>query len=75
MSALLRFSRFVIAVIRQGERILAKAMDETILEHLKYVEGVECILGKFYYLSQPRDLVQAIAAWLEQATEGKPHPE
>ena len=39
---------------------MAKELKETIIEHLNYVDGVDNILGKFYYLSDPDQLRQAV---------------
>jgi hypothetical protein len=57
------------AVQEQG--ILAKDLGETILAYLRYVDGVEGILGKFYYLSDPDDLRQGIEHWLIHTPEGR----
>jgi hypothetical protein len=51
--------------------ILADTLNEAILEHLKYVDGVEGVLGKFYYLSDPEELQQGIGRWLLQTPEGR----
>lgn len=53
------------------ETTLAKDLDETILDHLKYVDGLDDILGKFYYLSDPDELKQGIEHWLVHTSEGR----
>ena len=50
---------------------MAKELKETIIEHLNYVDGVDNILGKFYYLSDPDQLRQAVEHWLIQSPEGR----
>ena len=50
---------------------MANTLGDTILQHLKYVEGVEDILGQFYYLSDPDKLQQAIESWLLHTPEGR----
>ena len=50
---------------------MAKDLDETILDHLKYVDGLDDILGKFYYLSDPDELKQGIEHWLVHTSEGR----
>lgn len=50
---------------------MANTLGEAILEHLKYIDGVEGVLGKFYYLSDPDDLQQGIERWLLQTPEGR----
>ncbi|MBT7307909.1 MAG: hypothetical protein HN842_06805 [Gammaproteobacteria bacterium] len=53
------------------ETTLAKDLDETIHDHLKYVDGLDDILGKFYYLSDPGELKQGIEHWLVHTSEGR----
>ena len=50
---------------------MANTLGEAILQHLKYVEGVEGVLGQFYYLSDPDALQQGIERWLLQTPEGR----
>ena len=50
---------------------MSKNLNETILEHLKYVDGLDDILGKFYYLSDPEELKQGIEHWLVHTSEGR----
>ena len=50
---------------------MANTLGDTILQNLKYVEGVEGILGQFYYLSDPDKLQQAIESWLLHTPEGR----
>ena len=50
---------------------MANTLDDTILQNLKYVEGVEVIIGQFYYLSDPDKLQQAIESWLLHTPEGR----
>ena len=50
---------------------MANTLDDTILQNLKYVEGVEGIIGQFYYLSDPDKLQQAIESWLLHTPEGR----
>lgn len=49
---------------------MAKTLGETIVESLNYVDGIDDILGKFYYLSDPDKLRQGIEQWLIQTPEG-----
>ena len=49
---------------------MPKTLAETIAENLNYVDGIDDILGKFYYLSEPDKLRQAIERWLVQTPEG-----
>ena len=53
------------------ERVLARDLNEAITEHLKYVDGLDDILGKFYYLSDPGKLEQGIEHWLVHTSEGR----
>mgnify|MGYP001227452113 CR=1 FL=1 len=50
---------------------MANTLGDTILQNLKYIEGVEGILGQFYYLSDPEKLQQAIESWLLHTPEGR----
>ncbi|MBI2502088.1 MAG: hypothetical protein HYW07_02510 [Candidatus Latescibacteria bacterium] len=50
---------------------MAKTLSETIAENLKYVSGVDGILGKFYYVSDPDELRQAIENWLVNTPDGR----
>lgn len=50
---------------------MAKNLKEVLLGHLKYVDGVDNILGKFYYLSDPEEMGQGIAHWLVHTPEGR----
>jgi len=50
---------------------LAENLKEAILEHLKYVDGVDGILGKFYYLSDPEEMRQGIEHWLIHTSQGR----
>ncbi|MSR84191.1 MAG: hypothetical protein EXS58_14915 [Candidatus Latescibacteria bacterium] len=50
---------------------MAKTLNETIVENLKYVSGVDGILGKFYYVSDPDELRQAIENWLVNTPDGR----
>ncbi|MEC8645801.1 MAG: hypothetical protein VXY00_02390 [Candidatus Latescibacterota bacterium] len=50
---------------------MANTLGDTILQHLKYVDGVEGILGQFYYLSDPDQLQQGIERWLLHTPEGR----
>lgn len=50
---------------------MAKNLHETIVDHLKYVNGLDDILGKFYYLSDPEELEQGIEHWLVHTSEGR----
>jgi hypothetical protein len=50
---------------------VANTLGDTILQNLKYIEGVEGILGQFYYLSDPEKLQQAIESWLLHTPEGR----
>lgn len=50
---------------------MANTLGDTILQNLKYIEGVEGILGQFYYLSDPDKLQQAIESWLLHTPEGR----
>ena len=50
---------------------MAKNLIEAIAEKLKYVDGVDDILGKFYYLRDPEELVQTIEQWLLHTSEGR----
>ena len=50
---------------------MANTLGDTILQNLKYVEGVEDIIGQFYYLSDPNKLQQAIENWLLHTPEGR----
>jgi hypothetical protein len=50
---------------------LAKTLSETIAENLKFVSGVDGILGRFYYVSDPEELRQAIENWLVNTPEGR----
>ena len=50
---------------------MAETLGDTILQNLKYIEGVEGILGQFYYLSDPDKLQQAIESWLLHTPEGR----
>jgi hypothetical protein len=49
---------------------LSNNLAETIADNLNYVDGIDDILGKFYYLSDPDKLRQAIELWLVQTPEG-----
>ena len=50
---------------------MANTLGDTILQNLKYVEGVEDIIRQFYYLSDPDKLQQAIESWLLHTPEGR----
>ena len=50
---------------------MAKDLNETILEYLRYIDGVDDILGRFYYLSDPEKLKQGIEHWLVHTSEGR----
>ena len=50
---------------------MGKTLGETIAENLKYVNGVDGILGKFYYVSDPQELRQAIETWLVGTPDGR----
>ena len=50
---------------------MAKNLNEAIADHLKYVDGLDDILGKFYYLSDPGELEQGIEHWLVHTSEGR----
>ncbi len=50
---------------------MARTLRETIVEKLKYVDGVDDILGKFYYISEPEELSQSIEYWLLRTPEGR----
>jgi len=50
---------------------LAKTLSETIAENLKFVSGVDGILGRFYYISDPEELQQAVESWLMNTPEGR----
>jgi hypothetical protein len=50
---------------------LANELRDAITENLNYVDGVDNILGKFYYLSDPDQLRQAVEHWLTQTPEGR----
>ena len=50
---------------------MAKNFNEAIADHLKYVDGLDDILGKFYYLSDPGELEQGIENWLVHTSEGR----
>ena len=50
---------------------MAKTLREAIAENLKYVEGLDDILGRFYYLRDPEELVRAVETWLLQSPEGR----
>ena len=50
---------------------MANTLGDTILQNLKYVEGVEDIIRQFYYLSDPDKLQQAIENWLLHTPEGR----
>ena len=50
---------------------MANTLGDPILQNLKYIEGVEGILGQFYYLSDPEKLQQAIESWLLHTPEGR----
>jgi hypothetical protein len=50
---------------------LAETLSKTIVEKLRYVDGVDDILGKFYYISQPEELGQFIEHWLLHTPEGR----
>ena len=51
---------------------MANTLGDSILQHLKYVDGVEGILGQFYYLSDPDKLQQGIERWLLHSPGGGP---
>lgn len=50
---------------------MARTLNETIAENLRYVSGVDGILGKFYYVSDPEELKQAIEHWLLNTPDGR----
>ena len=50
---------------------MTATLGETIIEKLRYVDGVDDILGKFYYISQPEELGKSIEHWLLHTTEGR----
>jgi hypothetical protein len=50
---------------------LAKDLKETILEQLGYVSGIEGVLGQFYYLRNPEEMVQGVERWLIHTPEGR----
>ena len=50
---------------------MAQTLAEALAENLKYVDGVDNVLGKFYYLSDPDTLRQAIEQWLVHTPEGR----
>ena len=50
---------------------MATTLGESIVEKLKYVDGVDDILGKFYYISQPEELGKSIEHWLLHTAEGR----
>ena len=50
---------------------MANELRDAITKNLNYVDGVDNILGKFYYLSDPDQLRQAVEYWLSQTPEGR----
>lgn len=50
---------------------MANELRDAIIENLNYVDGVGDILGKFYYLSDPDQLRQAVEHWLLQTPAGR----
>ena len=50
---------------------MAQTLAEALAENLKYLDGVDNILGEFYYLSDPDTLRQAIEQWLVHTPEGR----
>ena len=50
---------------------MSTSLSAAIAAKLKYVDGVDDILGKFYYLRDPEELGQSVEQWLLQTSEGR----
>ena len=50
---------------------MAETLGEVIAEQLKYIDGVDDILGKFYYLNDPDALRHSLEQWILQTPAGR----
>ena len=50
---------------------MAKNLSEAVIENLNHIEGIDDILGQFYYVREPEELRKALERWLIHTPEGR----